>query len=49
MPLAYSISEGIAFGMVSFVLIKLLSGKAREIPILSYIVAAVFVLAKLFL
>lgn len=49
MPLAYSISEGIAFGMVSFVLIKLLSGKQKEIPVLSYIVALVFVLAKLFL
>ena len=49
MPLAYSISEGIAFGMVSFVLIKLLSGKQKEIPVLSYLVALVFVLAKLFL
>ena len=49
MPLAYSISEGIAFGMISFVLIKLLSGKTKEIPILSYVVAAAFVLAKLFL
>lgn len=49
MPLAYSISEGIAFGMISFVLIKLLSGRAKEIPVLSYVVAIAFVLAKLFL
>lgn len=49
MPLAYSISEGIAFGMISFVLIKLLSGRAKEIPFLSYFVALAFVMAKLFL
>lgn len=49
MPLAYSISEGIAFGMVSYVLIKLLSGKGKEVAVLSYLVAIVFVLAKIFL
>ncbi len=30
MPLAYSISEGIAIGVVSWTLINLLSGKAKE-------------------
>lgn len=49
MPLSYSISEGIAFGMISFVLIKLLSGRHKEIPALSYVVAIAFILAKLFL
>lgn len=49
MPLAYSISEGIAFGMISYVLIKLLSGKAKEIPVLSYVVALIFILAKVLL
>lgn len=49
MPLAYSISEGIAFGMISFVLIKLLSGRAKEIPALSYVVAIIFILAKVLL
>ena len=44
MPLTYSISEGIVFGIISYVLIKLLSGKAKDISIATYIVAAVFLL-----
>jgi AGZA family xanthine/uracil permease-like MFS transporter len=32
MPLTYSIANGITFGMVSWVAIKLLRGKAREVP-----------------
>jgi adenine/guanine/hypoxanthine permease len=44
MPLAYSISEGIAFGMLSYVLIKLFTGKWREISLVMYILAAFFIL-----
>lgn len=44
MPLAYSISEGIAFGMLSYVLIKLFTGKWKEISILLYILALLFIL-----
>jgi AGZA family xanthine/uracil permease-like MFS transporter len=47
MPLAYSISEGIAFGMLSFVLIKLLSGKWKEISVMMYILAVFFILRHL--
>lgn len=42
MPLAYSIADGIALGMISYVLIKVLSGKFRDVPILSYFIALVF-------
>lgn len=45
MPFAYSISEGIAFGFISYVIIKLFRGKAKEVPVLMYIIAALF-LAK---
>lgn len=46
MPLTYSIATGLAFGFVSFVLIKLLVGKARQLnPFL--IVAAIFSLISL--
>lgn len=45
MPFAYSISEGIAFGFISYVLIKLVRGKAKEVPVLMYIISALF-LAK---
>jgi AGZA family xanthine/uracil permease-like MFS transporter len=41
MPLAYSIAEGIVFGLVSYVIIKLLSGKGKEVGVATYIVAAV--------
>jgi AGZA family xanthine/uracil permease-like MFS transporter len=44
MPLAYSISEGIAFGMLSFVAIKLCTGKWKQISLVMYILAAFFVL-----
>ena len=44
MPLAYSISEGIVFGVISYVLMKLFTGKGKDVPALTYIVAAIFVL-----
>lgn len=49
MPFAYSISEGIAFGIVSFVLIKLFSKRFHEIPVLTYFVALLFILSKVLL
>jgi AGZA family xanthine/uracil permease-like MFS transporter len=42
MPLTSSIAEGIAFGMVSYVLLKLLTGKFKDISILMVILAAFF-------
>ncbi|MDD6213257.1 MAG: NCS2 family permease [Clostridiales bacterium] len=46
MPFMYSISEGIALGVISFVVINLLSGKAKEkkISILMYVLAVLFIL-----
>jgi AGZA family xanthine/uracil permease-like MFS transporter len=44
MPLTYSISEGIAFGMLSYVLIKLFTGKWKEISVVMYILAVFFIL-----
>ena len=43
MPFAYSISDGIGFGFISYTLIKLFRGKWKEIPVLMYIVSALFV------
>ena len=42
MPFAYSISDGIAFGLISFILIKVIRGKGGEVPALSYGIALVF-------
>ncbi|MCO4291806.1 NCS2 family permease [Solitalea sp. MAHUQ-68] len=48
MPFTYSIAEGIVFGMLSFVFIKLFTGKASQISITVCIIAILFLL-KLFL
>ena len=42
MPLTYSISNGIGFGFIAFTLIKLLSGKGREVHWLMYLVSFAF-------
>lgn len=46
MPLAYSISEGIAIGVISWTLLNLLTGKAREKKIspLMYVLTVLFIL-----
>ncbi len=41
---AYSISDGISFGFISYVIIKLARGKVKEIPWLMYVISAVFIL-----
>jgi AGZA family xanthine/uracil permease-like MFS transporter len=41
--LTYSITDGLAFGFMSYVLIKLLTGKYKEIPKPMYVIAALFV------
>ena len=47
MPLVYSISEGIAVGVISYVVINLVCGKAKKITPLMYVLAVLFV-AKYF-
>jgi len=51
MPLLYSISEGIAFGVISWTVINLLSGKAKEkkISVLMYVLTVLFILKYIFL
>ena len=48
MPFAYSIAEGIAFGMVSYVILKLLSGKYKDVSIAMYILSVLFVVKYIF-
>ncbi|TFG78221.1 MAG: NCS2 family permease [Thermodesulfobacteriales bacterium] len=43
MPLAFSITEGISFGVISYVLLKVVSGKGRKIHWLLYLIAALFI------
>lgn len=49
MPLLYSISEGIAVGVISYVIINAVCGKAKKITPLMYILAVLFVCKYIFL
>ncbi len=44
MPLTYSIAEGIVFGMLAYVVLKVFSGRYKEVSIVSYFLAALFIL-----
>lgn len=45
MPYTYSIAEGIVFGMLSYVLLKVFTGKYREISPVMYVLSVLFVLS----
>ena len=49
MPLFYSISEGISVGIISYVLLNLVCGKAKKVKPLLYVLALLFVLKYIFL
>lgn len=49
MPLTYSIANGIVFGILSFAAIKLLSGRAREVSPILYILAVILLLFFVFI
>ena len=44
MPFAYSIADGIAFGVLSYILTKAFVGKIKEITISTWIIGFVFIL-----
>ncbi len=48
MPLAYSIAEGIVFGMLAFVVLKLLSGRSGEVSWMMYVLTVMFVMKFFF-
>ena len=51
MPFMYRISEGISMGVISYVVINLITGKAKEkkISVLMYVLAILFVLKYIFI
>jgi AGZA family xanthine/uracil permease-like MFS transporter len=49
MPLAYSISHGIALGFIFYPLIKLLTGRGKEVHWLVYVLGALFILYFVFI
>lgn len=44
MPLAYSIADGILFGMLSWVVLKLITGQVKKIKPIMYVLAVLFIL-----
>ncbi|MBI9035050.1 MAG: NCS2 family permease [Bacteroidales bacterium] len=44
MPLTYSIAEGIVFGMLAYVLIKIFTAKFKDVSPIMYILAVLFIL-----
>lgn len=49
MPLMYSISEGIAVGVISYVVINVIAGRGKKITPLMYVLAVLFVLKYILL
>ena len=49
MPLTYSISDGILLGMISYVIINMLSGKFKKITPMMYILAILFILKYIYI
>jgi AGZA family xanthine/uracil permease-like MFS transporter len=48
-PFSFRITEGIAFGFISYVLLKLFSVKGKEVPLLMLIFAVIFILRYIFI
>ncbi|UXN06872.1 MULTISPECIES: NCS2 family permease [unclassified Bartonella] len=44
MPLTYSIANGLAFGFISYVILKTCTGKWRDVHLATWIIAALFIL-----
>jgi AGZA family xanthine/uracil permease-like MFS transporter len=49
MPFTFSITEGIAFGFISYSLLKLVAGRGREVHGLVYLFAALFIARYIYL
>jgi AGZA family xanthine/uracil permease-like MFS transporter len=49
MPVTFSITEGIAFGFISYSVLKLMTNRGKEVNWLIYIFSALFVLRYIFL
>lgn len=44
MPFTYSIANGLAFGFISYALVKLLTGRVRDVHLATWIVAGLFII-----
>lgn len=44
MPLSYNIADGIVFGVISYIILKLLSGRRKELNVATIVVGLIFIL-----
>ena len=44
MPFTYSIAEGIVYGILSYVILKTVTGKFKQIPIITWVLFVIFIL-----
>lgn len=49
MPFTYSITNGVAFGFISYAGLTLSTGRAKEVPLIVWIIAAIFVFRYVYL
>jgi adenine/guanine/hypoxanthine permease len=49
MPFTYSIANGVAFGFISYAGLKLFTGRSKEVPVIVWIIAAIFVFRYVYL
>ena len=42
MPLSFSIADGIGLGFITYVAVKVMSGRAADCPIAVYVIAVIF-------
>jgi AGZA family xanthine/uracil permease-like MFS transporter len=49
MPFTYSIAQGVAFGFISYALLKLLTGRAKDVKLIVWAIAAVFLFKFIYL
>lgn len=49
MPFTYSIANGVAVGLIMYCIIKLFTGKANDIKVLTWIISIVFILRYAFM
>ena len=48
-PLGFSIAAGLSAGLVAYPVLKTFKGQAREVPVITWILAAIFVFRYVFM
>jgi AGZA family xanthine/uracil permease-like MFS transporter len=44
MPFAYSVAEGVVYGLLSYVILKCATSRVREISVVSWVLFVIFII-----